>query len=117
MIASAPLRRLLAFLILAGCQSAGEEQELAGPGGAGGKAGDLSSCTATTQLIGLEQALGGVQFTSPIAAIPSPVSATRWYVVEKRGVIWAIDDDGSDPTVFADVRSRVNAVPNEAGLL
>jgi glucose/arabinose dehydrogenase len=104
-------RPLLVSLLLAGC-SGGDSEE---PSRAGGKADDFDTCTPETQTVTTQPAFGGLRFESPVGLLPSPVSASRWYVVEKRGVVWAIEDDGA--TVFADLRSRVNAVPSEAGLL
>jgi uncharacterized repeat protein (TIGR03806 family) len=48
-----------------------------------------------------------------------PPQSERWYVVEKRGVIWSFSNDESTTqrSVVLDHRSRVNSDPNEAGLL
>ena len=109
----------LLLLSLAACSVEGSEPDQAGEGG-GGKADDVT-CTATTQTVALERGLSGLSFTEPVAMVQAPGSQ-RWYLAEKRGVIWTfeISADGSEalsPTLFADVRSRVNAGPQEAGLL
>jgi glucose/arabinose dehydrogenase len=92
-----------------------------GGGAGGGKADDLTACTASTQQVSLVRGLSNLAFTEPVALVQAPAS-DRWYLVEKRGVIWTFEasDDASEavqPTLFADVRSRVNAGPQEGGLL
>lgn len=106
----------LALLALAAaCQPSGDTQEPGLGGAAGGKADDLESCTPTSQLIDLQPAFGGRAFSSPVGLIPG--AQARWYLVEKRGVVWTLANESAAPTVFADLRARVNAGPNEAGLL
>ena len=67
---------------------------------------------------GLEPALGDQRFTSPIAMLPLPgaYGGGRFLVAEKIGVIKLVSAEG-ETSLFADLRSRVNARPNEAGLL
>jgi glucose/arabinose dehydrogenase len=107
---------VLLLASLAACNTAGDGD---GPatGGAGGKADDLESCTPSTQLVDLQPAFAGRTFSSPVGLVPAPVAGSRWYLVEKRGVIWTLASESATPTVFADLRARVNAGPQEAGLL
>jgi glucose/arabinose dehydrogenase len=43
---------------------------------------------------------------------------SRLFIVEKTGTIWILDSTGKRaPTPFLNIRSRVNAVANERGLL
>jgi glucose/arabinose dehydrogenase len=92
-----------------------------GPGGPGGKADDLSSCTPATQSIEAVRAFSDLAFERPVAMVQAP-GTSRWYLAEQRGVIWTFTSDAagttaSQPTVFADLRTSVNATSNEAGLL
>ncbi|HUS65076.1 MAG TPA: PQQ-dependent sugar dehydrogenase [Kofleriaceae bacterium] len=114
------LAALALMLSLAACSVEGGAPDEAGEGGGGGKADDLA-CSATTQMVALERGLSGLSFTEPVDMVQAPGS-DRWYLVEKRGVVWTFEAsaDGGEalsPTLFADVRSRVNAGPQEAGLL
>ena len=112
--------RIATFLALlaciAGCQPAGDGGDPS-TGAAGGKADDLESCTPSTQLVDLQAAFADRSFQAPVGLVPAPAAASRWYVVEKRGVIWTLASETAAPTVFADLRARINAGPNEAGLL
>src|SRR5689334_13552596 len=114
-------RAALALMFsFAACSVEAGAPDEAGEGGAGGKADDVA-CSATTQMVALERGLSGLSFTEPVDLVQAPGS-DRWYLVEKRGVVWTFEtsQDGAEalsPTLFADVRSRVNAGPQEAGLL
>jgi len=81
----------------------------------------LASCVAgvrPTTGLALERALPALSFSVPVAMLQAPGNASRFYVVEKAGVIRLAQSAGASTTsVFADLRSRVNAQPNEAGLL
>lgn len=57
-------------------------------------------------------------FTNPVALKQAPGDASRWFVVEKRGVIrvFANDANASTSSVFLDLSSIVNA-SGEGGLL
>jgi glucose/arabinose dehydrogenase len=83
---------------------------------AGGKADHVESCDAEIELT---PTFAGLAFTEPTVARPHP-SLDVFYVVEKRGVIWRVPANTSsaaDVTLFADLRERVNSVPQEAGML
>jgi len=80
----------------------------------------ISSCVAGVRPntgLALERVFPGVSFTSPVAMLQAPGNVTRFHVVEKVGLVKLVASDGSSVTTFADLRSRVNASPNEAGLL
>jgi uncharacterized repeat protein (TIGR03806 family) len=64
-------------------------------------------------------ALGDLSFSMPVGMIPSPTHRNRFYVVEKKGFIRRVETNGTEATssLFVDLSTRVNAGPNEAGLL
>ena len=64
----------------------------------------------------LQAALGDQAFTNPVAMLPMPTDPSRFYVVEKTGFVRLASTHGTR-SLFADVHTLVNAVPNEAGLL
>ena len=105
---------LLLLLTAAACQPGGGGGPELG-GAAGGKADDLESCTPDTQELELQPAFAGRTFDSPVGLVAG--AGSRWYLVEKRGVVWTLAGETAAPTVFADLRARVNAGPGEAGLL
>lgn len=55
----------------------------------------------------------------PVAMIASPTDKKRFFVVEKKGYVRRVETSGTAATssLFVDISSRVNAAPNEAGLL
>jgi uncharacterized repeat protein (TIGR03806 family) len=61
-------------------------------------------------------ALGDQAFQFPVAMQAIPGDRTRFYVVEKKGTVRRAGADGT-ASVALDIRERVNAGPNEAGLL
>jgi hypothetical protein len=84
-------------------------------GGGGGKADGFEFCTPSTQNVAVTPAFGGLTFVSPVAVVQGPAETPRWYVVEKRGIIWTFEasatgDMATTPTIFADLEARVNAV-------
>jgi len=58
-------------------------------------------------------------FNLPVALMQAPGDNSRWFVVEKSGVVRVFDNDPnvSSSSVFIDIRGRVDSGPNEAGLL
>ena len=64
-----------------------------------------------------EAALNGLRFDSPLFAAQAPHDSTRWYVVEKAGLIRTFRIGDTQATVFADLRDRVDASAPESGLL
>jgi uncharacterized repeat protein (TIGR03806 family) len=55
----------------------------------------------------------------PVVFLQAPEDASRWFVVEQRGVVKVFDADpaASTSAVFADIEARVDDGPSEAGLL
>lgn len=64
-------------------------------------------------------AFDGLTFNGPTDMKQAPGDPSRWYVVEKAGVVrvFANDDATTTSSVFIDITSEVNSGPNEAGLL
>jgi glucose/arabinose dehydrogenase len=88
----------------------------------GGDRDDLRECLPDEQAVQLVPAFGGAAFQNPIGLHQLPGDAKRWYVVEKGGRILTFQADPTaavapTPQVFVDLADRVNATPNEAGLL
>ncbi len=54
-------------------------------------------------------------FTRPLAL--TNAGDDRVFVVEQRGLIWAVDWSQNNPQIFLDIRDRVNDRANEQGLL
>jgi glucose/arabinose dehydrogenase len=69
--------------------------------------------------IGVQQVFSQLAFDLPVALLQAPGDNSRWYAVEKRGVVRVFDNDSnvSASSMFADIRSRVDSERNEAGLL
>lgn len=88
-----------------------------------------SSATAITCVAGprpttgytTAPALGDLSFTMPVAMVSSPTEKNRFYVVEKKGFIRRVtvssETGAAESALFADISGRINAGPNEAGLL
>ena len=60
-------------------------------------------------------------FEQPLAMMQAPGEPSRWFVVEKAGVVWEFPDD-PDATLneviqFVDLTDRVDSSPREGGLL
>lgn len=60
-------------------------------------------------------------FNQPLAMIQQPNNDTRWFVVQRGGVIYTFPNDPNvmpaDVSVFANLSGFVNSAPGEAGLL
>jgi glucose/arabinose dehydrogenase len=60
-------------------------------------------------------------FAEPLALLQAPGDTSRWFVVEKAGVVRVFPNDANastnDVEVFIDIRTLVNSTPSEAGLL
>jgi glucose/arabinose dehydrogenase len=70
--------------------------------------------------IELEQAFAALPpFDQPLLMLQAPGDATRWYVVERRGVIRSFENDASVSTrgTVIDLTGVVESGPQEAGLL
>ena len=71
--------------------------------------------------IAVEPAFTQLAFDEPLAMVQPPSDATRWFVVEKAGIVREFPNDPGaalgDVTVFADITDRVDSSPSEGGLL
>lgn len=64
---------------------------------------------------GFTPALNDIRFSLPVAMLHSPRDPNTFYVVEKKGIIKRVTSGVA--STFIDMQNRVNASPNEAGLL
>jgi glucose/arabinose dehydrogenase len=60
-----------------------------------------------------------LSFASPVALMQAPGDNSRWFAVEKQGIVRVFDNDANviSSAVFVDISGRVDSGPNEAGLL
>jgi len=86
-----------------------------GCGGGGGGGGETQQQAPTE--IGLEPAFPALALSLPVAALQAPGDPGRWFVVVKGGRVLTIPAGAPTASTFLDIGDRVNAVPNEAGLL
>jgi glucose/arabinose dehydrogenase len=68
----------------------------------------------TPRSVALQDAFAGRRFQAPLQVLQAP-GEERFLVVEKRGTVQAVS--GTAAATFLDIRTRVNSVPAEAGLL
>jgi len=94
---------------------------IAGCGGGGGS--DAPPVTGpppvvTAPTIITQAVFTNISFSQPVALMQAPGDSTRWFVVEKGGVVrvFANDQNTTSVTVFLDISSLVNA-SGEGGLL
>lgn len=76
--------------------------------------------TSTTASLTLPRAFTGLSFTQPVAMLQAPGDSTRWFVVEKSGVVrvFANSPSATTSSVFIDITSRITTAGElEAGLL
>lgn len=71
--------------------------------------------------IGVEPAFTQLAFDEPLAMLQAPSDSTRWFVVEKAGIVWEFANDADvalgDISTFVDLSARIDSSPNEGGLL
>ncbi len=71
--------------------------------------------------IATQRAFPQIAFNQPLAMLQRPNNDTRWYVVQRAGMIYTFPNDPNvmpaDVTVFANLTGIVNSAANEAGLL
>jgi uncharacterized repeat protein (TIGR03806 family) len=69
--------------------------------------------------VGIQQVWPQLQFANPVAIRQAPDDASRWFVVEKGGVVRTFPNDpnAAAATVFIDHTAKVNSSFNESGLL
>lgn len=97
--------RAALFLLLGACAASGVLAQ--------------SSGAQNSAIAKLEPAFANLRFSLPVALLQAPGDPGRWYVVEQAGRVVVFDDDpaASEASVFVDIRERVNARSDEAGLL
>lgn len=83
-----------------------------------------TSCLATAQpnlgtSVDHMRVFPNLAFQSPVLMLQAPDDDSKWYVVEKRGVVKVFDNIDGAATAgnFIDLQARVNSTPSEAGLL
>lgn len=71
--------------------------------------------------IAVQRVFTQLAFDQPLAMLQAPGDTSRWFVVEKAGVVWVFPNDANasvnDVEVFIDIQNLVNSTPSEAGLL
>lgn len=67
--------------------------------------------------IALQRTLGSRSFTWPVLVLQAPGDASRFFVVQKGGIISAVSPDGATATDFIDITSQTNSSFDETGLL
>jgi uncharacterized repeat protein (TIGR03806 family) len=67
--------------------------------------------------IALQPALGGQKFNWPTFVLQAPADPTRFFVVQKGGVVRAVSRDGSTASDFIDITAQTNSSYEETGLL
>src|SRR5688572_8755004 len=69
--------------------------------------------------LGTQRAFPSLTFEQPIFMLQAPGDASRWFVVERGGVVRMFDNDEAvaDSSVFIDIDARVNSACSECGLL
>lgn len=76
--------------------------------------------TSTTASLTLPRAFTGLTFSEPVALLQAPGDSSRWFVVEKSGVVRVFANNASttSSSVFIDITAKiVTAGELEAGLL
>lgn len=78
-----------------------------------------STTAAAAPVIALQRVFPALSFPQPVAMQQAPGDASRWFVVEQRGVIRVLDnnDAAATTTVFVDISSLVGSSAGELGLL
>jgi len=76
------------------------------------------ACSLQSEVV-LEPLFAEQSFDRPVAMLQLPQGSSDWYVVEKGGTIERVSGEGlkAKRQLFVDLRDRVEAGPNEAGLL
>ena len=71
-------------------------------------------------LVAVERAFPNLTFSEPVALVQAPGDRSRWFIIEKRGIIRVFENSPAVSTtqVFLDIRGRVFPLDqSEAGLL
>ncbi len=95
------------IVMIAGCGGGSGLSVVAGP-----------PPVAATPTITTQPVFTNLTFNQPVALIQPPGDSSRWFVVEKSGIIWVFtnDQNTSSASIFLDIRALVNA-SGEGGLL
>ena len=73
-----------------------------------------------TSTLSVERAFPNISFSEPVAMLQAPGDSTRWFILERSGLIHVFDNNSAVSTtqVFVDLRDRVLRLgQSEAGLL
>lgn len=107
------LHRLIATALLAGgltaCGGGGSTSGVAAP----------APTPPETLRVSIEPTFMALGFDQPLAALQAPGDASRWYVVERTGRVYAFDNDPlvTARELFADLSGTIFIGAPEAGLL
>ena len=88
-------------------------------GGSFGSGGQPTPPPPASPQTNVQRVFDQLTFNFPVALMQAPSDISRWFAVEKSGVVRVFNNDPtvSSSSVFIDIRGRVNSGPNEAGLL
>ena len=91
---------------------------IAGCGGGGNELGVSISRPPTAPTISTQSVFGNLSFNQPVGLLQAPRDSTRWFVVEKNGLVrvFANDQSAISTSTFLDLRGVINA-SGEGGLL
>ena len=67
--------------------------------------------------VGLKAVFGNESFEQPVFMLQPPGEQDRWWVIERRGRVIALNADGSQRRTLIDLREKIDSEPMEAGLL
>lgn len=69
--------------------------------------------------IALQRVFPMLSFSAPVAMLQAPGDSSRWFVVEKQGIVRVFDNDPNVTvsSVFVDIAARVDSSFSESGLL
>jgi len=89
-----------------------------GGGGIGPGPGVIPPPVATSPTVTTQAVFTNLSFSQPVALKQAPGDSSRWFVLEKNGVVrvFANDQNTTSPTVFLDISAQVNPA-GEGGLL
>ncbi len=89
-----------------------------GGGGSGGSVAVVPPPVNTTPTITTQAVFPNLSFSQPVALLQAPLDPTRWYVVQKAGLIevFANDQNAMSASEFLNIQARVDARA-EGGLL
>ncbi len=88
-------------------------------GGSNGSGGQPSPPPPVSPGTNVQRVFDQLTFSLPVALMQAPSDISRWFIVEKSGVVRVFNNDPtvSSSSVFIDIQGRVDSGPGEAGLL